>query len=858
MRKLTLKNKTQKMVIVIMIIMLFNFIAPKPVQADVGGILVNPIISLFTFIADGLQGLLQRFMISGGEPYMLSMDEAVEKGITQSTKNPSFDTLKADNFDGSFWSRSDDYRIPNIRYSPEEIFSNKIPMLDINYLKPSVKSEDTGEIDEKRNTAFVLRPVIASWYVAIRTVALVGLLSVLLYLGIRMLMTSLAADRAKYKKMLMDWVVAMCLLFLIHFIMSFALTVSESITSMIATNSQASVTVKMDDGVTFDTNLIGYVRFMVQHKEWGEKLTFFILYIMLLIYTLRFTWTYLKRVLNMAFLTIIAPMVALTYPIDKVGDSKAQAFDMWIKEYCFNALLQPFHLLLYLILVSSAITLAAQNPLYAIVALGFISSAEKLLRKMFGFEKASQTVGTLAGVAGGAVALNALKNVATATKQVTKGNGGKGKDKLRTKDDTSMERSGKDKGANSGYDAFNSDGRTVSNTYEEDEQEQENQSGNRNVGRDGVADSGEEVGSNLPDEEEPGMDTIAGAGVAGAGAIEAARQGDTLEEENIDQKGAPVNQIVGPDGRPIFSNKNPKNPKYMESEKIRQQQEAWKNQNNEQEETIKGESNQSSGINQEGSKNDNDQVAVPRATQGSKLKKPLRKPRFDMEHPKLAAIGRGVARGARGVAVGAVGAMTTVGGATLGLAAGAVTGDASKAVTMAVGGATLGMKMGTKLSSGAIDLAASKIDSGKYNGDRIAQRDAKADKRFYESKETDEFVRHNFGKAGKRMTQKEVNQIKEKMLDYRRAGITDNKTIKKGLKMENIKKEDGTPKYTRDEIQSIINTKDNISSKISHDEKVFAAEQKNIASQLTNIKDQKERMVMAKRILDGYKDFRSQ
>lgn len=92
----------------------------------------------------------------------------------------------------------------------------------------------------------------------------------------------------------------------------------------------------------------------------------------------------------MAFLTLIAPLVALTYPIDKLKDGKAQAFDMWIKEYIFNALLQPFHLIIYTIFVSSAVELAAKNPIFAIIALAFITPAEKLLRKFFGFEKHQQ------------------------------------------------------------------------------------------------------------------------------------------------------------------------------------------------------------------------------------------------------------------------------------------------------------------------------------------------------------------------------------------------------------------------------------------------------------------------------------
>ena len=149
----------------------------------------------------------------------------------------------------------------------------------------------------------------------------------------------------------------------------------------------------------------------------------------------------------MAFLTLIAPMVALTYPIDKVSDGKAQAFNMWLKEYSYNALVQPVHLLLYKILLGSAIGLAAKNPIYAVVCLGFIIAAERLVKQMFGFNKASGgTVGSLAGAAGvSMVASKALQGFAK------KGAGGQGK--IRTKD--GLERQGKDANANKPFAAFN-------------------------------------------------------------------------------------------------------------------------------------------------------------------------------------------------------------------------------------------------------------------------------------------------------------------------------------------------------------------------------------------------------------------
>ena len=91
----------------------------------------------------------------------------------------------------------------------------------------------------------------------------------------------------------------------------------------------------------------------------------------------------------MAFLTMIAPLIAFTYPIDKIKDGTAQAFNKWLIEYLFNAILQPLHLLIYVVLVGTATNLITINPLYALVALAFISQAEKLMKDMFGLNKAS-------------------------------------------------------------------------------------------------------------------------------------------------------------------------------------------------------------------------------------------------------------------------------------------------------------------------------------------------------------------------------------------------------------------------------------------------------------------------------------
>lgn len=311
-------------------------------------------------------------------------------------------------------------------YSPEHIFSGEIELLSIDF----VSGRTSNGTDITNADWISIREVISQWYKVLRMIAIIGLLSVLIYTGIKIIISANAKDKAKYKEWIINWFIAVAILFSMHYIMTFITSVTGEVSQLINEANGEIVVEKTNTSDTkkyFVTNLMGLVRFMVQSDNGSTKIGYEVIYIALLVYTIKFTFVYLKRVLNMAFLTLIAPIVALTYPIDKLNDGNAQGFNMWLKEYIFNALLQPMHLILYYILVGSAVTIAASNPIYGIVVLMFMSEAEKLLKKIFGFDKASGgTVGGMAGAfAAGAVASN-IKNIAKLASKGSGGNAGKG------------------------------------------------------------------------------------------------------------------------------------------------------------------------------------------------------------------------------------------------------------------------------------------------------------------------------------------------------------------------------------------------------------------------------------------------
>ena len=258
----------------------------------------------------------------------------------------------------------------------------------------------TGE--KKVSTAEQLQENISKWYNGLRLFALVGLLSVLVYMGIRIIISSTGQEKAKYKKMIMDWIVAVCILFILQYIMSFTMTITEQIVKIFKTN------VIGPNGE--DVLMTGIRQKIGNANSFSSNFGYLIMYLVLVIYTAVFTVHYLKRLIYLAFFTMIAPLIALTYPLDKVKDGQAQAFSMWLREYVFNALIPVIHIVLYSIFIGSALEFAQENPLYAIVCIAFLIPAEKFVRKMFGFDKAT-TSGQLGAAAGGAMVMNAINKI---------------------------------------------------------------------------------------------------------------------------------------------------------------------------------------------------------------------------------------------------------------------------------------------------------------------------------------------------------------------------------------------------------------------------------------------------------------
>lgn len=266
----------------------------------------------------------------------------------------------------------------NLNISPNDILFDKLEITDVNFFNFDNSLSD-GVLTIRKN--------IAIWYYALRNLAIGILLAILIYVGIRMAISTVASEEAKYKVMLKDWLVSFVLVFLMQYIIAFTLNGNNALVSIMekAMTNASENSIYADIMDTFARQGADPLSFTM---GFGSAIAFCILVGI----TLSFLVFYIKRMLTLAFLVIISPIVTITYSIDKMGDNQSQALNKWVKEFVYTVLIQPFQCLIYIVFATTALTLMQDRTLGAAILgcimLLFIHQAEHIVRGIFSFEHA--------------------------------------------------------------------------------------------------------------------------------------------------------------------------------------------------------------------------------------------------------------------------------------------------------------------------------------------------------------------------------------------------------------------------------------------------------------------------------------
>ena len=291
------------------------------------------------------------------------------------------------------------------------ILFNKIPLLGINFWET---------VDSSLPNALIInniRAQVSIWYVAIRNLSATILAIMVLYVGIRMAISSVAEEKAKYKRMLADWVVSLLLLFVLHYIMLLIININDGIVAILAKADKGTT----GESLTIMDSLWVKAMFSLDAISFTNQVAYMALYFMLATMCFVFFATYVKRMITIAFLIMIAPIITITYSLDRMGDGKSQALNTWFKNFVYNILLQPFHCIIYLALVKTAIDeISAANlssVVIAIMMVFFMYEAEDIIKEIFHFEGKS-VANTIAQAALFGSAIGLVSKVASTSKAV--------------------------------------------------------------------------------------------------------------------------------------------------------------------------------------------------------------------------------------------------------------------------------------------------------------------------------------------------------------------------------------------------------------------------------------------------------
>lgn len=283
----------------------------------------------------------------------------------------------------------------NLLLSPEDIFSNRVQITNANIF--SDEFDENGKVNMSDWNLFnhlmkQLKQATASLYYITRNLALVILLSLLIYTGIRIVLASnVANEKAKWKEYLFGWLKALALVMFVHLIMIGIFYISDVITK--------GITGSIWNGDTIISNIRANFNDTSIFDATGA-IVYLIMYVYITYMNIVFLISYFKRLFYIIVMVIVAPVISSLYALGKTGKER---FDRWIKEFIMGVLVQPFQLLIYSILFlipmqvmsASGVSVGSggfratystlDTQIFALIAMCMIRPIEKFMRSIFGF-----------------------------------------------------------------------------------------------------------------------------------------------------------------------------------------------------------------------------------------------------------------------------------------------------------------------------------------------------------------------------------------------------------------------------------------------------------------------------------------
>lgn len=335
----------------------------------------------------------------------------------------------------------------------ENVTIDRVVFDDISKTNVDFFDLSTGEAATNQPIKNILANTVNKWYGTFRDLVLVFYMALLVYMGIKILLTSTANKKAIYKRIMTAWVMGVVMLIFFPYVMKYSIKLNHAFCKTLQgldgnATTEPSTTAAMtsfrnarslygNDGFimlmlgkneisenskkdfantavssgAFNGETMMYIRFVADHTT---NVPLAVVYLILIGETFALLVMYYKRVFMIAFLITIFPIVAACYPLSKTGDIRMNTFSVWFKEFFVNVFVQSFHAATYVVVVSVGISsyitnVANGNWLFMIICILFLFEGEKIIRGIFDAKSSINSIGDIA--ASGMLAMNVARNI---------------------------------------------------------------------------------------------------------------------------------------------------------------------------------------------------------------------------------------------------------------------------------------------------------------------------------------------------------------------------------------------------------------------------------------------------------------
>lgn len=298
----------------------------------------------------------------------------------------------------------------------DDLVFNNYSETNISYFEKMENVENPSKLIYGTNGIGGLDGVVNTWYAIFMKIALMGYMVMLVYMGIRIMLSSTAEKKADYKKLFMNWVIGLAILLIFPYAMKYIIKINESFVEVIEANKGyedkvSSAVENIDTGkslldieIDYEINWeegTDYMSVIATAARDTKNAALSLAFLIMTWQLIALIFHYYKRLFMIAFLIIIFPLVGLFYAVDKIADGKSQAFNTWLKEFLLNVLVQTFHAIVYVFVCSTVYSASGvatgigYDFILVIVGVTFLYSGEEIIRQIFGQVSSAGTIKSL-------------------------------------------------------------------------------------------------------------------------------------------------------------------------------------------------------------------------------------------------------------------------------------------------------------------------------------------------------------------------------------------------------------------------------------------------------------------------------